>query len=343
MKKLLPLLLILVIMGSGCTIPVLNIEIPFLPDIPGFGGPTIARNTEDVIIIKSLEAIPAEIDDQQTTRILTYVQNQGDKEREVAVTLYDYCNDLFAIQASSNCPGNKWSTIKKEQCNVTLVPGQIAPVSWNLKADLGTTKVKTICPPNGIKVSAQYTYSTPSLTTISFISQAELERTLEERSYKSTQSYISPGKGPIRPIITVEDKQPVPVFDGARTVLQLKILNVGSGNLVSKLDKTQVTDPDSVGLEGKQIEVTGIDTSSSNNMFVSDINDCLFADKTDPDWMKKDVKLIQKESSPIVCRVDISKIPVTRTATKHVTVNVKDYDYMVTKEVRVTVNPKISS
>ena len=97
MKKFTPLALILVLLGSGCTVPILNIEIPGLPDIPGFGGPTVVQYEHDIVVIESLEAIPAEIDAGQTTNIVAYIKNLGDKsiEKPINVNLYDYCKGLF--------------------------------------------------------------------------------------------------------------------------------------------------------------------------------------------------------------------------------------------------------
>ncbi len=45
-----------VLFSSGCTVPFLNIEIPFLPDI--FPGMQVEEQRHDVISIEALQAIP---------------------------------------------------------------------------------------------------------------------------------------------------------------------------------------------------------------------------------------------------------------------------------------------
>jgi archaellum component FlaG (FlaF/FlaG flagellin family) len=337
MKKLTPLALILVLLGSGCTVPILNIQIPGLPDIPGFGGPTVVQYEHDIIIIESLQAIPAEIDAGQTTKLVAYIKNIGDKtiDKTVTVNLYDYCQGLFKTPKVM-CGGQETSSTK---CEIgKMLPSEIVRISWTLEQDDNNpVKLRTVCPPDGMKVSVEYDYTTTGLSTISFISKAELERTLEERKQMSTNSYIVMGQGPIKPFLTVQDKQPVPVYKDARTMLQLVIKNMGSGQLNSKFTEANT---EFVGLpKGSSIEVVGIGGSSDLKPLSSAQSDCKIEGK-----VQENVRLIGKESPPLQCRIDLSNLDgrITKTGTRHLEVTV-NYKYMFTKSVNVVVNPKFTA
>ena len=337
MRKLTPLALILVLLGSGCTVPILNIEIPGLPDIPGWGGPTVVQYEHDIVVIQSLEAIPAEIDAGQTTKIVAYIKNLGDRtiEKPIKVELYDYCQGLFKTPKVM-CDGREYTETK---CEIKkMLPDEIVRISWTLEQDeTSPVKLKTICPPDGMKVSVEYEYTTSGLSTISFISKAELERTLEERTQRSTESYIVVGQGPIKPYLTVEDKQPVPVYFGARTMLQLVVKNMGSGQLSSKFTEDG---KEFVGLPAlTSIEVTGIGGSGGLKPLLSAQSECKIQGK-----VSENVRLIGKESPPYQCRIDLSNLDddITKTGTRHLEVEV-NYKYMFTKSVKVVVNPKFTA
>jgi len=346
MKELLPFLLILVVLGSGCTVPVLNIDIPGLPDIPGFGGATVVQYEHDMVVITSLEAIPAEVDAGQTVRLLAYIENRGDKPIDnVVVDLYDYCQGLFEPKVTT-CTGAKDSS--KPMCTITrLLAKQTLPVAWTLSQKGDPVKLKTICPPDGMKVSVTYPYTTSSLTTISLIGKDELDRTLEERTFKSTESYIVLGPGPIKPMITVDDKQPIPVFKDARTVLAFQISNRGSGRLVSTVTEpapagspagtpAQTTH---IGISKAKVAIKGIGTGQGDLEPATGPDAMCFAEGGS---LKEDVRLIGKDSSKTLCKIDLSGLEndVTKTASKHVEAEVS-YDYAFTRSVVVTVNPKI--
>jgi hypothetical protein len=336
MRKLTPLVLILVLLGSGCTVPILNIEIPGLPDIPGFGGPTVIQYEHDIVVIQSLEAVPAEIDAGQTTKIVAYIKNLGDKtiEDPVNVELYDYCQGLFKTPMVM-CEGREYADTK---CEIKrMLPDEIVRVSWTLEQqDANQVKLRTICPPDGMKVSVEYDYTTSGLSTISFISKAELERTLEERTQKSTESYIVVGQGPIKPYLTVEDKQPIPVYSGARTMLQLVIKNMGSGQLSSKFTEGG---REYTGIPSGNIEVVGIGGSGGLKPLTATQSDCKIQGR-----VQENVRLVGKESPPYQCVIDLSNLDdeITKTGTRHLEVEVK-YKYMFTKSVQVVVNPKFTA
>ena len=376
MKKFIPLALFLVILSSGCTIPGLGVEIPGLPSIPGLWGPTIVQYEHDIVVIKSLEAVPSEIDAGQTAKILAYIENRGDKKvTGVHVELYDYCEGLF-IPKLIMC-GNQNVDIRQGTtvCPIEeMLPGEIVPVMWTVcqnKAE--AVKVRTICPPDGMKVLVRYPYETTSLTTISLISLEEMQREIIERAYRPTESYIAVGQGPIKPYLTVEDRQPVPVFDiqpgvriptedgsgfiqstnvgvpSARTVLKLQLKNMGTGQLDTKVP--DASGREVIGIPGgkgeKGIVVTGISltTGGKYDLVAADPagTECIFANSDiGSAWGNTIVRFVGRETSPYYCKVELShlKDKVHRTTSRHIRVDIK-YDYIITRNVILTVNPKI--
>jgi len=369
MKNFLPVALVLVALSSGCTIPGLGLEIPGLPDIPGLGGPTVVQYEHDIIIIKSLEAVPNEIDSGQTAKILAYIENRGDKTvNGVEVDLYDYCKGLFTPKVIT-CPGQATLDVQDQtKCVIDrMLPGEIVPVIWTVcqnRAD--PVKVRTVCPSDGMKMLVRYPYSTTSLTTISLISLEEMQRELIERTYASEESYIAVGQGPIKPYLTVEDKQPVPVFDilpgssstnenvlNARTVLKLQMKNMGSGQL-----DTKVTDPKTgktvIAISGSSVVVRGIGSTEdlrpvtpSSKQDEEDVT-CIFAEDGSgstggkADWDDEIIRFVGKETSPYYCKVQLSHLKpiVGKTTSRIVRVDV-DYSYVLTKNVMLTIDPKI--
>ena len=359
MKKFLPVVLVLVALSSGCTVPILNI------DIPGLGGPNVVQYEHDIVIIKSLEAVPNEIDAGGTAKILAYIENKGDKKvGPVTVDLYDYCKGLFEpkVLTCGNQPGTERQG--ETSCSIgEMLPGEIVPVIWSVCQNRAeAVKVRTVCPSDGLKVLVRYPYETTSLTTISLISLEEMQREMIERTYKPVESYIALGQGPIKPYLTVEDKQPVPVFDimpgskytntgvpNARTVLKLQLKNMGSGQLatVARVNNREVT-----GILGRDIVVSGIG-AGSDLVPVEPTQDenttCVFAEDGSgssagkSDWDERLIRFVGKETSPYYCKIDLSKLKgrVERTTTRHMRVDVK-YDYAITKNVLLTVNPKIT-
>jgi hypothetical protein len=336
LKIFIPFLLVLIVMSSGCTVPFLNIEIPGLPDIPGFGGPTVVQYEHDIVIINSLEAVPSEIDAGQTTKIIAYVQNIGDRtigstaDDVVEIELYDYCQGLFSV-SKVNCKG----TVAESKCTIQrMLPDEIIPVVWTLSQNKDNpVNLRTICPPDGMKVSVKYHYATSGISTISFISEGELTRTLEERTFKQVESYIVLGQGPIKPYLTVEDKQPIPVYEGAKTVLQLQLKNLGSGQLASKFKENNA---DVIGIDNEKIIVEWETKEGLKDELKPVADDCKF----EAGKMEEDVKLIGKQSAPYRCSIDLSGLKgVTKTATRQLRVSV-EYDYLFTKSVQVVINPK---
>jgi hypothetical protein len=240
-KAAIPLLLILVLMTSGCTIPGLE----FL----GLGGPQVVEYENDILIIKSMNAIPSDVAPGQQFRIVAYIENRGKDTipqrglkttMPVTVELYDYCEGLFTINGVTCPPSN--SKTSKTGCEITsILPGQIVEVDWVItpKSDI---KLETKCPVDGMKVLVRYPYKTTSLTTISIINREEMERQLAEGTFTVKSSYIVAGEGPIKPFLYVEDQQPISQ-GSLTTVFAFQVENKGSGFLSQKDDKGTVLIP----------------------------------------------------------------------------------------------------
>jgi hypothetical protein len=356
MKKWFPALAILVaMMSSGCTIPLLNIEIPGLPDFPGLG-PTVVQYEHDVIIISSFEALPSEIDAGQTSRLLAYVENIGEETVEnVEVDLYDYCKGLFTPRIVT-CGDKEIAYaegIEKTNCEIPkILAGQTVPVIWSVcqnRAD--PVKVRTQCPKEGMKMLVKYPYHTWSVTTIELIDLEEMQRELTERTYKSVESYIGIGQGPIKPYLTVEDKQPVPVFDidpggtytdpnvpNARTVLKLVLKNMGSGQLDTVIDKDGRK---VIGIKGSDVQVKNIGPDEDLRPIEPAEEECKFASSA---WNEEVIRLVGKESSSYICKIGLwhLKGDVTKPTSRHIEVDIS-YDYVVTKNTMLVVNPKTAT
>ena len=369
MRMFLPICVLLLVVSSGCTVPILNIDLPGLPDIPGFGD-TVVQQEHDVIVINSFDAYPDEIDAGGTTKLIAYIQNIGDADvYNVQVDLFDYCQGLFTprlltcgpeeyqVLAGDNpdTPGYQGYT----KCNIKrILSKQIVPVIWSVCQNRAeAVKVKTVCPPDGMKMSVRYNYTTTSLTTIQFISLEEMQRQMIERTYDTTNSYISLGQGPIKPVVTVEDKQPIPVFSvnpgglntnqgvpDARTVLKLQLKNMGSGQLDTKVPVTMESGGtrDVVGIKESSVKVSLTDDVKPIDTKDEPMSDaCYFMSSA---WGDDVVRLVGKESSPYYCKIDVASLKgsVTTETSRVIRASVS-YDYLLTKNVFVTVNPKIAA
>ncbi|MBN1896524.1 MAG: hypothetical protein JW789_02235 [Candidatus Aenigmarchaeota archaeon] len=317
MKKFLPVALVLVVFSSGCTIPGLDgINIPFLT------GGQVVQYEHDVIVIKSLEAVPSEIDAGQSTKIIAYVQNIGDRtipiqgvqntQNGIIVELYDYCKGLFSI-ASTSCKGVASNGV----CTIdNILPGEIVPVTWTIEQNRNSDiSLKTVCPQDGMKVLVKYPYKTNALADVSFVSKEELERSIEQRDYLAVGDYLVTGQGPLKPYITIEDKQPIPVFTGARTVLGFQFKNMGQG-YATEIKAPEISGLDGIGTYAGECEIATMSGLQS-------------------------VTIIGKESPKYLCKLEISNMNFERRATRVVEASI-EYMYTFTKNVQVTVNPKIA-
>lgn len=352
MRMLLLLPLIAVLLTSGCVVPGLEF-------LDFFGGPTVETETADILVIKSLSAIPATIAPAQQTRIVGYIENTGGekipvqrKDRTtlsaVDVELFDYCTGPFEA-TQITCPDT--AAVRPEAgqplaCRgIALLPGQNKKINWVLKAD-DDIRLKTICPSEGMRISATYGYATSSITTMSIINEDELERAIEEGRVPSEESYISVGEGPLKAFLTIEDQQPIST-DSQTTVIALQLRNDGEGVLTDSTvpkEKIRIIFPDTTG-------------AAPENQIVIKPENCNFDQLNDagspipsqagtrPDAKfrvhqpRDDVTIIKGESAELLCEVYISQ-DVAKQATYTFTVEV-EYAYEITASVKVTVEPKI--
>jgi hypothetical protein len=191
--------------------------------------------------------------------------------------------------------------------------------SWKGKEDIN---LRPKCPQDGVKVRVKYPYKTTALTTISFINYVEMQRRIEEGKFKSKESYIVLGEGPVKPYVTVEDKQPVPVGEGEEgtqskiTVLGFQLKNTGSGFV-----------------KDSKILSESIAVESSDNGIKDALSKCI-------NEKGKEFRFIHKKTSKLLC----SNIPIPNKNdiefTEHVTVSV-EYEYEFRKSVVLGVRPKI--
>ena len=310
-------LVALVVVVSGCT---------GLPDIFGGGGVSYAN---DIVVIRELTAVPSTIGKGQTVKVLAYVENVGDKSigdartgssipGSIEVTLYDYCEGLFTLEASrcGGAPGTGAS------CSLEKVlPKETRLVEWTLKpAD--TTKLDTTCK---LKVAAKYPYRTDGVTTISFIDEAELQRLLQQGQFKSVASYKAAGYGPIKASFDVRGQQPIPAVGGWTPVL-LEIENRGSGFLSAYPGYT-CEDSTAACIPKEKVTIE-LDPGIATNAEA-----CRWVDG----HAASDVKLIKDKAPAILCEIQLEEPgKVEKDVTKRLQVTV-DYSYEFRKEVPVTV------
>jgi len=320
MNRALFLGLAFVVFTSGCVIPGTDIVIP----IPGFGGPR--EQTDDVVIITSFDAQPNKISPSQQTNLIAYVQNKGSERfanggrfGTVSIELYDYCSDLYEDVTMRCGPQPEVGTL----CVIDrLLPQEIKPITWALKAKQNITLPIT-CPPDGMKVAVRYSYSTPSSTTVSFIDPDEYQSQLERKTFKTIESQISAGEGPVKPFLTVEDQQPISAHEGSKVTFAFQIKNRGTegqGFLVGN------------SIPKDKIIITAEDTELKAAL-----------DKCKEAW-PAEITLIRKESSKYLCQIDvpaniISSIVNNKETTRTINIQIS-YEYEFRDYEKVTIEPK---
>ncbi len=370
LKKIILLIpaLILIVSVSGCTIPGMGtVCIPFLPC------EKVVELEDDIIVIKSLDALPQTVSNEQQIRLVAYVQNTGkepvpqrlgkntkikEENQKININLYDYCSGLFS-KVEKSCDGGEFKDCKDTNdcfCKIDeLLPGQIKPVVWILKAgSRSNVPLKTEC---DLKVSVTYPYKTTSLSTISFIDYNYMQNQINEGTFKKTDSYIVSGYGPVKPMMFVEDEQPIAVQSGheGNTVVNLKIKNKGKGYLCRDAGtiETDKTTTSSVICDSKipagNINISGIENSCDSNSggklcystgtdsscTIKELNIGTTTDKN------KYVTLIKKESPPMLCEIKLSeKTNLPRVTTKHVIISV-EYLYEFRQQIKIIIEPKM--
>ncbi len=339
----LPIALLLVLSISGCT----GIELPIIGNIciPGLtctGSTTEYEN--DVLIIKTLDAIPQTISTGQQMRLSAWITNNGGETVPqkvfagktgaqmtlqldiITVELYDTCEGLFE-SVTPNCPSEATISSTKKGCIIkTLLPKQTIPVSWSLVANKAD-KIPLETPCN-LKVYVRYPYQTKSMTSISFVDYTEYQRMLDTNTFKAITSYITEGYGPIKPYLTVEDTQPIPVERGkeSTTSMAFQIKNKGSG-VLSFFQQDSYGNPYIAILNQDikiQSDVKNYDIGKQIESKITEMGNIQFVNKESP----KQTFAIKTPSDN-----QIEKI-----ATYYVTTSV-DYMYEFRKEIKVTIKP----
>ncbi len=338
-KILLLLPIVVIVLSSGCT------QSCIIP-IPGLCGGHTTEYEHDVIVIKSLEALPNKVSPGQQIKLRAYIENRGNKNVEgIQVSLYDHCGNLFSV--SPRCPDNSNPDADAESCTFDLLPHQIKSVEWTLVSS-DSTKLKTEC---DLKIYARYAYVTDSITSVTFINYQEYQKQLDEGTFHPITSYITEGYGPIKPYITVEDTQPIPVEksganSGSKTTVTIgvQLKNRGSGflacennNLPYKVTEKEITSAklDSSGcVSGKTFYMTA--TKIGNNYDIADEikTKCLEKIKS------QGFTFIKKETPKIICSIDApTDVNLPKQSTIHVTAQVA-YAYEFRKDIKVTIEPK---
>lgn len=344
MKKLFLLLpIVLIVFTSGCT------SLPFCIPFLNIGNCGVVEFEDDIIVISSLEALPQTVSPGQQIRVVTYVQNTGkdkvpqtqgatalDKikdNRKVTVNMYDYCKGLFqdvGVECEgtiTDCNDNNNEGCK---CEISqMLPGQTKEVSWILKA--GNTEdvpLKTTC---DLKIAVTYPYKTTSLTDITFIDYSYMQHQINQGTFRKKGSYIVAGYGPIKPVITVEDQQPIPVQDkeAGKTVISLGVKDGGNGYLCRESGGEVICDSK---IPKDNIEIMGID----GNLQYSAGGECVFNGGD----LEDDVTLINKKSPGMICEIELdSGVNLPKETTEHITTSV-EYLYEFRKDIKVTIEPK---
>jgi len=310
-------MLLLVLAVSGCTIPGTDITIP----IPGLGGGT-TDYTHDIIIIKSMQAVPATtIKAGQTLTLYADLQNMQDPERaagsqveDIEIELYDYCTNLFTGEPKPN-----------EDCSkkFDMSPQEIKTCSWELtpREDL------MLITPCELKVKVTYEHSTKTVTSITFIDSDELGGRIRRGEPWQIGGSTTRGYGPVKTYLEVETQQPVPDADsgeGASASISMKIRNVGQGYIK---DSAIIADDDHFSIK------------LPDELDWKDNEKCMFeTQKIKIDGSDTDViKIIRKESTPKFCKIGSPYVEIEQTYDMNAEVT---YDYEFRKNIRIQIEPR---
>jgi hypothetical protein len=340
---LLPAILLLVVSVSGCT-GISSIDSLFGGFcIPGIG--TCGQTTEyanDVLIIKTLDATPQTISTGQQIRLSAWIANNGGETvpqtdfstsaagadwvgKSITVMLYDTCEGLFDNIAVT-CPPD--SNPITNGCQIkSILPKQTIPISWSLRAkDKTAIPLETSC---NLKVYVRYPYETKSITSVTFVDYTEYQRMLNTNTYSAITSYITEGYGPIKPYLTVETTQPIPVENGKQSDFQMafQVKNKGSGFLAAMYTENQ---QDVIKIKQHDIVIQSNAGQSSYDIGAQ------IAPSVEA---MGDIQLIGTDSPKQTFSV---KAPfnnnIEKIATYYVTSSIK-YMYEFRKEIKVTIKP----
>lgn len=325
-KILLVLPLVLVILTSGCTLPAGLC-------IPGFSCAEVHEQEPDVYVISSIKALPDEISPGQSTRIMILVENKatapfdevkyGEISKDVTVELYDYCEGMLEVTEATkgDCTGSK-CTIK------SLLPGEKREIFWTLKAN-DDTKLESSC---NLKVRAAYQYTTGSVISVHLVDYAEMQRELNEGTFKEESSMYSDSYGPLKPHLSVEDTQPIAIQSGetkVSTVFGFQVKNRGSGFLTTCDGSAEGGSP---GIASGSITVTSSGSGTDIGSLIKAEIDKL---------SNKKLTMIGKETPKIILPVgewDVGNVPIK--TTKVIEVVLKNYCYEFREDLDIKVMPK---
>ncbi len=297
MKRIALLLPILAVFVSGCTIPGLDWIFP--------GAGVTYEGSIDVIVINSLNPIPAAITAGQSTTIYADVQNlqePGKEPIDIEVELYDYCENLFELEGDTKFT------------NERMLPQQVKTFKWKLVAEKDIN-LKTTCV---MKVRVIYPYKTDVVTQITLMDKDELESRIRRgENWRITPVAPTVGEGPVKPHLIIEDQQPISVDPMAEDTVRIsmQIKNVGSGFLsgTGKIDPNKIEiEPLPSGLNPKE-------------------EPCNFPFNDE----KEGVELIKKESAKKYCEILPSPVEIQKTYTLKGWV---EYTYEFRKETNVIVS-----
>jgi hypothetical protein len=345
---LLPFTLFLVISVSGCT----GFEsIPFIGSfcIPGLTCATVVEYEHDVLVITSLDAVPSTVSTGQQFRLSAWIENKGGEtipqkdfqNTPVKIKLYDTCEGLFK-EIKVTCPSSTGSSAETTgtECSIaSILPKQKVPVFWTLTSyDSTKIPLETSC---NLKVYVQYPYRTKSMTSITFVDYVEMQRQMDEGKFSAITSYITEGYGPIKPYLTVEDQQPIPVKNGvaSTTTLAFQLKNKGNGFLAG-YPQTYVgggSDPMTISSDTPKIPASLIKIESNVGTGTGDY--AIRANILAAIQKMEAFQLVGKESPKQHFTIDTPyNNKIEKVATYYVSTSV-DYLYEFRKEVKVTIKP----
>ena len=375
-KVLISFALLMVLLSSGCTIPYLNIKIPFLPEI--FPGMDITEQTHDVIIIEGIQAIPSStVRAGQSIRLRAVVKNLQKPEYEkipVTIGLYNDCG-LFGMETTQGvkgefCSGAEPPTYKQStgmvDCTTTMYPQSTTIVEWKLTAK-DDVNVETQC---NIGILARYTYNTYSTSSVTFANKAEIERLVSEGRSFSEKGIATIGEGPVKPYIEVLN-QPI-IVDAApgakdagsgimsfwvenkgRGILEIAESGAKGGNVVFDCGQLNLYIPSPFGPTMGPINPAAfnkvcleIKNEGENVKALKDetkiiIQDCIAEHLQTKNQGEYSISFIGRSTPKYSCSITVNDpTRIKEEKTYQITAKI-GYSYKFTKDIMVTVKPKI--
>ena len=342
MKEMLIILLVAtgLVFVSGCTIPGLDVDIPFLPDI--FPGTQMKEERHDIVAIEALRAIPSTIvRSGQTIRLQSLIKDLQKPEYEpvnVRVNLYNDCG-LFDTRLEL-CSGG----LKKGDtwCEFKMYPQSTNIVEWVMKAK--DVNVETPC---DVGVMVEYYYKTPTTSSATFVNKQELERLVSSGKGVKEIGKAVIGEGPIKTYIEVK---PQPIVVGpdeeGSAVLTFWAENKGGGLIDSipyengNLEFGNVPEMNSLGFDVKKKVYITINGDNIKTVSGKSIEECV-KEKMKSNGDKYSFYLIGRKTPRYSCSItakDATRIKQEKTY--QITSEI-GYWYKFTREIKLTVRPKI--